>query len=129
MTFYVLMKEEAYFFLERLDKSIREQIQKEIVSLKFNPIRKGKFFFSFGGVVYFEKRIFSGDGYRIYYTINDDSVVIASIEYEGTVNIPRIGNKKTQKKDAKVLRGLAKASKATRKRIAKLGGKAKKHKR
>ena len=125
--YYILLKETAKRFLDKLDSNTREQITKSFVSLQTDPMRKGKILGGiYSGATFFEKRLFFGRGYRVYYTVNFERVVILRIDYEGSVAIHRIGDKRTQKKDIKKLIGLAKADKKARIEVAKLGGKAKK---
>lgn len=100
MDYYVDIKEDALIFLKKLDKSVREQVEKAILSLKFDPVRKGKFLGSLNsGLPFYELRIFAGGGIRVYYTILPGKVTISEIEYAGRVPVHRIGNKKSQKKD------------------------------
>ena len=125
--YYILVKENAKRFLDTLDSNIKMQITKAFVSLQTDPMRKGKILGGlFSGVTFFEKKIFVGKGYRIYYTVSFERVTVLKIDYEGTITVHRTGSKKTQKKDIKKLVGLAKANIETRTRVARKGGRAKK---
>lgn len=100
MDYYVHLKENAQRFLDKLDKTVRVEVYKALVSLKVEPMRKGKCLGSLNsGVPFFEKRIFAGGGIRIYYAVLMGKVVVMELEYAGKVEVHRIGNKKSQKKN------------------------------
>ena len=46
------------------------------------------------GIIYFEKRFFFGAGYRVYYTILNQVVIIDKVEYEGITRIESASTKK-----------------------------------
>ena len=98
--FFILIKDSAQHEIDEFDRSTRRQIYKAIRSLKFDPEHKGKPLGSFNsGMHFYEKRIFSGGGIRIYYSVDDEKVVIVEIQYLGKTTIHKVGHKKNQRKD------------------------------
>ncbi len=113
--FRVITKEKVEKFLKKLTPEIKKQIDKAIKSLRIDPMRKGKILGSlYSGLVFFEKRIYAGGGYRIYYTVDERNIIICDIEYLGIVDVELVGSKKTQKKDLKYLKKIAKKIKTRR---------------
>lgn len=66
MVFHVTIKEEAKFFIERLDKSTRVAVDKAILSLRENPITKGKAIGTSNGT-YTRAYYKPNSTYKIYY--------------------------------------------------------------
>jgi mRNA-degrading endonuclease RelE of RelBE toxin-antitoxin system len=100
MDFYVDIKEDARYFLSRQDKNIREKLEKAALSLKYEPTKNNKYLGTLdSGLPFYEKRLFFGGGYRIYYTVLIGRVIIDAIIYEGNVDVNRVGTKKSQPKD------------------------------
>jgi mRNA-degrading endonuclease RelE of RelBE toxin-antitoxin system len=106
MSYYIDIKEEANIFLAKIDENTRFKLKKAIFELSEYPQTKGKIlpFSGNSGLTFFEKRLFFGGGYRVYYTVLPQNVVIDKIVYDGTSSIHNIGDKKSQKKDLKILR-------------------------
>ena len=103
--YFVQYNENVILFLKKITISDRIKIEKAIVELRFYPKTKGKFIGkSKNGVSFFEKRLFSGKGYRIYYSVFEGQLVIDTIVYSGRALIHKIGDKKTQKEDIKKLK-------------------------
>jgi putative component of toxin-antitoxin plasmid stabilization module len=100
MDYLVNIKTDALIFLNSLDHSLRQKVEKQVLALKYEPISKGKYIGSLNsGVVFYEKRIFLGSGFRVYYSVLPEQVTILQIQYLGTVNVHKIGDKKTQRRD------------------------------
>jgi putative addiction module killer protein len=100
MRYFIILKENAKFFLDSLDKSTKSKIENAINKLQEDPFTKGKMLGSLNsGVPFLEKRLFFGPGYRIYYSVLSGRIYIDSVQYAGKVHVLQIGNKKTQKKD------------------------------
>ncbi len=80
------IERKAIKFLEKLDISVRRDIDKKIRVLEENPFPKDKkhILASSGASLLCE---LSYQKWRLYYTIENCFVVIENIEYDGTVNI------------------------------------------
>lgn len=98
--YYINIKSNVERFLQSLDISVRIQVDKALISLKYYPETKGKNLGSlYSGVVFYEKRISAGGGIRIYYSVLPGIVIVDKIEYEGVVPVHKVGTKKTQRRD------------------------------
>lgn len=80
------IEKRAVRFLEKLDISVRREIDKKIKSLEENPYpsNKNHILASSGASLLCEM---SYRKWRLYYTVENCFVVIEDIEYEGTVGI------------------------------------------
>ena|SRR3990167_5308839 len=105
--YYVLFTDAALEDLEALNDPRTKSIIIKIVNkeLKDSPKTKGKPVGreKVSGLFFYEKRFFFGAGYRVYYNVINESVVVDKIEYEGTSMVKGASTKKTQRKVLKRL--------------------------
>jgi mRNA-degrading endonuclease RelE of RelBE toxin-antitoxin system len=98
--YYVKIKDVVIKFLNRLPRDRKEKIWKKINLLGENP--------DIGDYIDREKTKILMElkegSHRIYYTIENEFVVINEISYEGQVNVDRAGNKNTQTRDIEYMR-------------------------
>ena len=100
MTYYINIKKPAKDFIDSLDKPTKEKIVGSIENLSKDPTGKGKYIGKlYSKIPFFEKRLFFGAGYRIYYSVYKQTIVIDSISYDGNLDILLVGTKQKQKKD------------------------------
>jgi mRNA-degrading endonuclease RelE of RelBE toxin-antitoxin system len=98
MVYLVELTEDASRTLSRLDKSQQERIVKKLKELEINPElgkpigRSAKF-----GLMVWEIRMFSPN-VRVYYIIRRGKIIIEEIEYEGKVDVYKIGDKRSQRR-------------------------------
>ncbi len=97
MTFYVELSPVAQKFLDKLDNSIRIPLAKRIKDLEDDPFQKGKTI----GDGYRELRY---EKFRVYFDVMHNVILIEKIEYEGKVNVLKIGDKNSQDKDIKQIK-------------------------
>jgi len=79
--YHISISDTAEYFLDKLDRKTELILREAINKLRFNPESKGKYFGKdrFTGKIIFEKRIYSGKAFRIYYTVfKSSSVVVIS---------------------------------------------------
>ncbi len=98
MTFYVELSPVAQKFLDKLDNSVRIPLVKRIKYLETDPSHKGKTIGDGFRELRYEK-------FRVYFDIMHDVILIEKIEYEGKVNVLKIGDKNSQDKDIKQIKG------------------------
>jgi mRNA-degrading endonuclease RelE of RelBE toxin-antitoxin system len=99
MAYIVELTEDARKTLDKLDNSQKVRIVKKLKELEINPelgkpIGKSETL----NAIIWELRMFSPN-LRIYYIIKRGTIVVEEIEYEGSVNVYKIGDKGSQRRD------------------------------
>ena len=99
--YFVQFTKSSFKDLKNNDK-LKEKIQND---LSTNPSHRSKIFgrSKTTGLLYFEKRYYYNGGIRVYFTIQEGTIIITEVEYEGEIEIHRISNKNTQNKIGKSL--------------------------
>jgi len=106
MTYHVAFTEKAIKQTKKYHKGDIQEIMSLVKeSLSENPTNRGKFFGRsvYTNLLYYEKRLYRDGGLRFYYTIQEGTIIVSEIEYDGRVNVEGMSKKQNQKN---VTRGL-----------------------